>query len=430
MRCPWYRACVGHIIGGMILMMVDKRVMSIDELKALLSSSGVLTFKGSSREEIYAWVERTLRSYHYCSRPRPEKGVLRRYMRKITGISNAQLTRLISQFRRSGHVRVRPYQRHSFPSKYTRDDQLLLAELDSNNERLSGKATVAIFKREYNLFGRSEYQRLSEISVSHLYRLRRGSFYRNHTLTIEKTKPSSSQFGERRRPDPQGRPGYIRVDTVHQGDRNGEKGVYHINTIDEVTQWEVIGCVEKISEHYLVPVLKHLLSQYPFAIHAFHSDNGSEYVNKRVVKLLNKLLVEFTKSRARHTNDQALVEGKNGSIIRKHMGHWHIPQSEATKIQSFYEEAFNEYLNFHRPCGFATETVNDKGKIKKKYETYLTPFEKLQTLRKPEQFLKKGVTMESLKEVEQRRSDTESAKLMQEKKIVLFRSFSKPGILT
>ena len=298
-------------------MMTDKRVMSIDELKAFLASSDVFTFKGSSREEIYAWIEHTLRSYNYRSRPRSEKGVLRQYMQKITGISRAQLTRLITQFRRSGHVRIRTYQRHSFPTKYIREDQLLLADLDNNNERLSGKATVAIFKREYNLFGKSEYQRLSEISVAHLYRLRRGSFYRNHTLTIEKTKPSPCKYGERRRPDPQGRPGFIRVDTVHQGDLKGVKGVYHINTIDEITQWEVIGCVEKISEHYLVPVLKDLMTQYPFRILGFHSDNGSEYVNKKVVEMLNKLLIEFTKSRARHTNDQALVEGKNGSIIRK-----------------------------------------------------------------------------------------------------------------
>jgi hypothetical protein len=71
-----------------------------------------------------------------------------------------------------------------------------------------------------------------------------------------------------------------------------------------------------------------------------------------------------------------------------------------------------------------------RGKIKKKYNDYLTPFEKLQTLTKPEQFLKEGVTMESLKEVEQQQSDTEYAKLVQEKKTALFRSFSKPGILT
>jgi len=245
-------------------MMADKRVMDIGELKALLASSDVLTFKGSSREETYAWIERTLRSYNYRSHPRSEKGMLRQYMLKMTGISNSQLTRLITQFRRSGHVRVQPYKRHSFPTKYTREDQLLLAELDNNNERLSGKATVAIFKREYNLFGKDEYQRLSGISVAHLYRLRQGSFYCHHTLTIEKTKPSPCKYGERRRPDPQGKPGFIRVDTVHQGDLNGEKGVYHINTIDEVTQWEAIGCVEKITDRYLVPVLKHLKSQQDF----------------------------------------------------------------------------------------------------------------------------------------------------------------------
>jgi len=149
-----------------------------------------------------------------------------------------------------------------------------------------------------------------------------------------------------------------------------------------------------------------------------------------VANLLNKLLVEFTKSRARHTNDQALVEGKNGSIIRKQMGHWNIPQPEAGKIQSFYKETFNTYLNFHRPCGFATETVDNKGKINKKYDTYLTPFEKFRTLTYPEQFLKQGVTLDQLEKIARSYSDTEYAKLMQQKKADLFRSFSKPGILT
>jgi transposase InsO family protein len=152
------------------------------------------------------------------------------------------------------------------------------------------------------------------------------------------------------------------VDTIHQGDREGEKGVYHINTIDEVTQWEILGCVERISERYLVPVLEDLLTQYPFVIRGFHSDNGSEFINQVVAKLQGKLLIEFTKSRARRTNDQALVEGKNGSIVRKQMGYLHIPGSEAEKIQRFYKETLNVYLNFHRPCGFATEVVGKLGK--------------------------------------------------------------------
>jgi transposase InsO family protein len=414
----------------MILMLTDARTMSIDELKAFLASSDVLTFKGNSREETYAWIQRTLSSYGYLSRTRSEKGLIRSYMQKMTGMSAAQLTRLIRQFRCTRRVRVHTYKRHCFPSKYTREDQLLLAEVDEVHERLSGPATAAILKREYELFGKQQFHRLSNISVAHLYRLRHSSFYLNRTLIVRKTKPTPCQYGERRRPDPQGQPGYIRVDTVHQGDLNGKKGVYHVNTIDAVTQWEIIGCAEKISEHFLVPVLEDLLLQYPFAIKGFHSDSGSEYVNRVVVDLLNKLLIEFTKSRARHTNDQALVEGKNGSIIRKQMGHRHIPQQEAAKIQTFYKETFNPYLNFHRPCGFATETVDNKGKIKKKYETYLTPFEKLKAFERPEKLLKKGVLLEDLEKIARSHSDTEYAKLMQQKKLQLFRSFAKPGILT
>jgi len=99
-------------------MMTDARVMSIDELKAFLASSDVLTFKGNSREETYVWIERTLRTYRYCSCPRSEKGLIRSYMQKITGMSAAQLTRLINQFRYTNHVRVYAYKRHCFPTKY------------------------------------------------------------------------------------------------------------------------------------------------------------------------------------------------------------------------------------------------------------------------------------------------------------------------
>ncbi|MCK4600044.1 hypothetical protein KAU37_09540, partial [Candidatus Bipolaricaulota bacterium] len=94
--------------------MTDARVMRIDELKAFLASSDVLTFKGNSREETYAWIERTLRTYSYFSRPRSEKGLIRSYMQKMTGMSASQLTRLINQFRRTRQVRVYIYKRRGF----------------------------------------------------------------------------------------------------------------------------------------------------------------------------------------------------------------------------------------------------------------------------------------------------------------------------
>jgi len=256
-------------------MMNDTRVMSMEELQIFLNSSDSLKFNGYPRTETYAWIEKTLRQYKYLARSRVEKGLLRQYLRKVSGYSPAQVTRLIDQFHSTTHLCVRPYKRHRFPTKFTREDQLLLAEVDEAHERLSGPATQAILKREYELFAHQEFKRLSTISVSHLYRLRQSSLYRNHTLTVHKTKPATARYGERRRPDPQGQPGYLRVDTVHQGDRDGQKGVYHLNTVDAVSQWEIIGCVSLISERYLVPVVKDLLTQYPFVTHGFHSDNGS-----------------------------------------------------------------------------------------------------------------------------------------------------------
>ena len=182
-----------------------------------------------------------------------------------------------------------------------------------------------------------------------------------------------------------GIPGFLRVDTVHQGDRKiamfkYEKGVYHLNLVDEVTQWEMVFCVETISELHLKPIFEQLQQMFPFVILNFHSDTGRENINYMVADILNRLVINQTKSRSRHCNDNALVESKNGSIIRKHMGYSHIPKSYAQEINEFYQKFFNPYLNFHRPSGFATTTIDRRGKEKKKYDIYLTPYAKLKTL--------------------------------------------------
>ncbi len=127
------------------------------------------------------------------------------------------------------------------------------------------------------------------------------------------------------------------MDTVHQGYQDGEQGPHHINVVDTVTQWEGVGCVETIAEIHLLPVLEAILHQIPFRVLGFHCDNGSEYLNGRVAKLLNKLQVEeFTKSRAYKTTDNAQVEGKNGAVIRKHIGYGGIAAEHAEQFQKFY----------------------------------------------------------------------------------------------
>ena len=79
---------------------------------------------------------------------------------------------------------------------------------------------------------------LAAISNGHLYNLRNSRRYRERRLNYTKTRPTTVSISERRKPDPRGQPGYLRIDT-DQGDSPTAKGVYHINAVDEVTQWQL-----------------------------------------------------------------------------------------------------------------------------------------------------------------------------------------------
>jgi transposase InsO family protein len=397
--------------------------LSQQQIREFLKSSQTIEFAGCTRNEKYAWVGRVLEAQNYGGLGKRERGVVRAYVEKVTGMSASQMTRLIRRFLDQGAVRAAPYQRHSFQARYTAGDIALLAEVDRAHERLSGPATRRILEREYEQFGDLRYERLAKISVSHLYNLRASARYRNQAAVFEPTRPSAIPIGERRRPDPRGRPGYLRVDTVHQGDWDGAKGVYHINAVDAVTQWQVVGCASKISEAYLMPVLKAVLRQFPFRVLGFHTDNGSEYINYRVAELLEKLRAEFTKSRACRSQDNALVEGKNGAVIRKLIGYGHIAGEHAEAIGEFYARYLNPYLNYHRPCGFATVSLDERGKRRRKYRTedYRTPFEKLKSLPGAEKCLKPGLSLAGMEQEALAMSDTEWARRMGAAKAKLLR---------
>ena len=359
----------------------------------------------------------------YAKQGKRERGAVRAYLSKTTGRSLAQITRLIRSYTETGRVEAKPSWRRRFPGKYTEQDVVLLAEVDRAHERLSGPATRHILAREYTEFGKPEFVRLAGISVSHLYNLRQRLSYRK-AADFTVTRPSGVSIAERRRPEPAGRPGFLRVDTVHQGDWDGAKGVYHINAVDTVTQWQVVGCVSKISEQHMLPVLEALLHQFPFHILGFHSDNGSEFINYKVAEMLGKLLVEFTKSRACRSQDNALVEGKNGAVIRKHIGYGHIPAAHAEALQKFYTAQMNPYLNFHRPCGFATVSLDARGKRKRQYKLadYATPYQKLKSLPKIADYLKEGITMKQLDRRAATMSDTGFARKMGAAKARLLRA--------
>ena len=395
--------------------------MTLEQMKALVESNQAVRFSIDGRQPLYGLMERILTKQRYAERRRPERGVIKRFLSKVTGRSRAQITRLISQWMDARTIQAKEPVRHKFWTKYSEEDARLLAEVDAVLEDMSGPAVRRVLQREYEAFDRQEYERLAGISVGHLYNLRKSKAYRKVRVRVEHTQASKVNIGERRKPKPLGRPGYLRVDTVHQGHKDGQPGLYQINAIDTVTQWEVVGCVETICESHLLPVLEAMLHQFPFVIRGFHSDNGSEFINHNVAGMLEKLRVEFTKSRANRTTDNALVEGKNGAVVRKHIGHGHIAAEYAEAMQKFFTAHFNPYLNFHRPCGFATIKTGAHGRRKRTYraDDYRTPFEKLSSLANWEKHLKPGLTAGQLQIAAQKLSDTEAARKMQKAKVAL-----------
>lgn len=406
--------------------MDDSHITSITQVRELLKFTNRVEFKGKDKKETYGWINKTLGRFKYRSlKKKKDRSVVRAYIRAITGLSQSQVTLLIARKKKMGQLCVLSRARHRFKTTYTTDDIARLIETDNAHNRLSGPATKEIFRRAFNLFDDQRFERLKNISSSHIYNLRETRQYISHACTYTKTNPVKIPIAERRKPNPQGKPGYLRIDTVHQGDLDKEKGVYHINIVDEVTQWEIVGCVEKISESYLSPLLENLLSQFPFRVISFHSDCGSEFINYRIAEMLNKMLVEQTKSRSRHCDDNALIEGKNGSIVRKYFGYGYVPKKYAQIINEFYRTHFNNYLNFHRPCGFATLKIDRRGKQKKKYDIYLTPYEKFKSLENPRQYLKPDTDLKCLDIIATLQSDNECAASMQKARTELFNNINK-----
>ena len=415
--------------------MNETQLCTIEQIEQFLIGSAQIEFSTSGDDnERYAHVSRVLKRFDYPGRNRRERGVLLRYLQHTSGYSRAQVTRLIARWYANRLAPVPLTKGYRAPAapfarKYTSSDIERLVEMDKANEDVCGPAIAHLLQRAYSIYGDERYERLASLSVSHLYNLRKSAGYQLLRTSFTKTHPVCNAIGMRKAPRPNGRAGFVRIDTVHQGDHDGIKGVYHITCVDAVCQWQVEACVQGISEAFLLPVLALIIEQFPFVIEGFHSDNGSEYINGKVAKLLEKLRIEQTKSRSRHSNDNALAESKNASVVRKHMGYSHIPQQYAKAINTFYQETFNPWLNLHRPCLFATEITSPKGKIIKRYKhaDVKTPLECLALLREKNLVvLKQDATLDALQVQAKSQTDLAAAQSMQHAKHELFASFVTP----
>jgi hypothetical protein len=203
------------------------RLETIEQIREFLNGTVEVAFSNPADESaLRTFVTTVIQRYRYFSLTKGQRGVLFAYMQRLTGYSRQHLSRLVAQYRDTKSLKpMKRTSRTSFARTYGPEDVALLAETDSLHDTLSGPATKVLFIRAFTRFGDRRFGRLSQISVSHLYNLRAGELYRKQRLVCKGTRPTPVAIGIRKAPAPQGLPGYIRIDTVHQGDQDGVKGV-------------------------------------------------------------------------------------------------------------------------------------------------------------------------------------------------------------
>lgn len=402
----------------MIIDLNETRVRTVEQVRAILEGTESLEFLvPTGTYARCAWIASVLGRLHYRQMKRANRGLVLRYLGRFSGFSRAHVNRLVRRWLgRQKLVRPKGAPSNAFARRYTDADLDALAEVEREYGRLSGPATVAVLRRMYQVYGDERFVRLQHLSASHLYNLRRAPAYmaRHMTRTRTRSERKAPAIAERRAPAPENRPGFIRIDSVHQGNLHGQRGVYHINAVDCVTQWEVVATVPTLEREHMLPVLRDMIDQFPFRILGFHSDGGTEYINYEVADMLKDKLIDFTRSRPRRCNDNALAESKNGNVVRRQFGYEHVPARRAGQFTDFCREYLNPFLNLHRPCLFGTEVPDPRkpGRTRRVHRQgdVMTPLEKLLALPDAQSFLREGISLDELRQQAGSMSDIEAAR--------------------
>jgi hypothetical protein len=188
---------------------------SIEDIKRFLNGTDVVAFNVvTTRQERYQWIHNVLKKHQYRKLGKLDKGTVTQYLMKVTAYSKAQIKRLIRQFIKTSDIKIKTAGRNGFKCRYTPSDIRLLAEMDERHQQPSGAVIKKLCERSYQQFGQNQYQNLGNISVSHLYNLRRSKTYQRQRCCLTKTRPKKVSIGIRRKPCPNDQPGYIRIDSV------------------------------------------------------------------------------------------------------------------------------------------------------------------------------------------------------------------------
>jgi len=226
-------------------------------------------------------------------------------------------------------------------------------------------------------------QLLLSASISTIARRLKQARRRSY-VPLGTTKPGTllkSQIPVRKGLWSETKPGYVESDTVaHCGGNLSGSFIHSYNFVDIATSWSEQAAVMGMGERATVECLDKIKQRMPFNILGVDSDNGGEYINHHLWRYCQKHQLEFTRSRAGKKNDNAHVEQKNYTAIRKVVGYTRLDTEHQLAIMNrIYDGPLRLYLNFFQPTRKRQSKEYDprSGRARKFYFESKTPYQRL-----------------------------------------------------
>jgi IS30 family transposase len=174
------------------------------------------------------------------------------------------------------------------------------------------------------------------------------------------------------------KPGFLEADLVaHCGESPRGPFLNTLTMTDIATGWTELAALPTKRADDVLNAVEQIKSVLPFTMLGFDSDNGSEFINHDMVAWCGKNEITFTRSREYRKNDQAHVEQKNGSIVRRIVGYNRYATSESLEILYGLYRLVRLYTNFFQPCLKLVSKERDGARVHKKYDKALTPYQRV-----------------------------------------------------
>jgi len=276
-------------------------------------------------------------------------------------------------------------------SQYTAEDARALERLSELFDGINAKLLRVAMNNELEQLyisgflrvSRACYQRLKRISPATIDRLRT-RYGRGLPPRVKRgrTKPGTllkSQIPIRTWADwNEDQPGFTEMDLVsHDGGLEQGDHAWTLTFTDIKTTWTECAAVRNKAQQYVFEALKRVRARLPFPLLGLDSDNGSEFINDELLRYTQQEHLTFTRSRPGRKNDNAHVEQKNWSVVRRFVGDWRYETPHHLRLLNQLYEVLHAYINFFLPTQKLKDKVRTGTQVTRRYEAPATPYQRV-----------------------------------------------------